>query len=206
MKKENQSTQDKILAAAEKEFLRKGYAGARTTSIAEEAGVTHAMLHYYFRTKQNLFEKIITENFGLLRNIMLDSIGDPALPLFDKLRSAIERHIEFIASHPELPRFMIGEVFSQPERVALIIQQLRKHSNQVVSSLQTQIDDYSAQGLCRRVDAAMLILDIVSLNIFAFIARPLVNPLLGGIMTDMEAFLEARKRENVETIMRKLII
>ena len=48
-----------ILEAAEREFIAKGFAGARTTSIAEAAGVTHAMLHYYFRTKEQLFERIL---------------------------------------------------------------------------------------------------------------------------------------------------
>lgn len=53
--KEN-DTEERILKAAETEFFTKGFDGARTTSIAERAGVTHAMLHYYFRSKALLFE------------------------------------------------------------------------------------------------------------------------------------------------------
>ena len=60
----SQDTETRILEAAEKEFFEKGYAGARTTSIAEAAGVTHAMLHYYFRTKDNLFERIVSQYAG----------------------------------------------------------------------------------------------------------------------------------------------
>ena len=198
------TTEEKILAAAEKEFLQKGYAAARTTAIAEAAGVTHAMLHYYFRTKDNLFDKIIESKIGTLRDIMLSSVGDPTIPLFDKLKSAIEHHLDFIAANPDLPKFMFGEVFSRPEKMPVVLEKLRYHTPLMTRSLQAQIDEYARNGLCRRVDAGMLILDIVSLNIFPFMAAPMANPLLGGMMTDREAFIEARKKENVETIMRKL--
>ena len=69
-----------ILEAAEREFIAKGFAGARTTSIAEAAGVTHAMLHYYFRTKEQLFERILDEKMRLMGESVLAAFGDPALP------------------------------------------------------------------------------------------------------------------------------
>lgn len=201
---EPQSTEERILEAAVQEFMTKGYAGARTTAIAEAAGVTHAMLHYYFRTKDKLLDRIIESKIGTLRDIMLASLGDPTIPLFDKIKSAIETHQDFIAANPELPRFMINEVLSRPDRMPKVIERLKHHTPLVVQSLQRQIDEYADRGLCRRVDAGMLMLDIVSLNIFPFSATPMVNALLGGMMEDREAFVEARKKENLETIMRKL--
>lgn len=202
---EPQSTETRILEAAVQEFMVKGYAGARTTAIAEAAGVTHAMLHYYFRTKDKLFDRIIESKISTLRDIMLASLGDPTIPLFDKIKSAIETHQDFISANPELPRFMINEVLSRPDRMPKVIDQLKHHTPVVVESLQRQIDEYADRGLCRRVDAGMLMLDIVSLNIFPFSAKPMVNALLGGMMEDPQAFVEARKKENVETIMRKLL-
>lgn len=201
---EPQSTEERILEAAVQEFMTKGYAGARTTAIAEAAGVTHAMLHYYFRTKDKLFDRIIESKIGTLRDIMLASLGDPTIPLFDKIKSAIETHQDFIAANPELPRFMINEVLSRPDRMPKVIEQLKHHTPLVVQSLQRQIDEYADRGLCRRVDAGILMLDIVSLNIFPFSAKPMVNALLGGMMENSQAFVEARKIENVETIMKKL--
>lgn len=201
---ESRSTEARILEAAVQEFMAKGYAGARTTAIAEAAGVTHAMLHYYFRTKDKLFDRIIESKIGTLRDIMLASLGDPTIPLFDKIKSAIETHQDFIAANPELPRFMINEVLSRPDRMPKVIERLKHHTPLVVESLQRQIDEYADRGLCRRVDAGMLMLDIVSLNIFPFSARLMVNALLGGMMENPQAFVEARKKENLETIMRKL--
>lgn len=201
---EPRSTEERILEAAVQEFMTKGYAGARTTAIAEAAGVTHAMLHYYFRTKDKLFDRIIESKIGTLRDIMLASLGDPTIPLFDKIKSTIENHQDFIAANPELPRFMINEVLNRPDRMPKVIERLKHHTPLVVQSLQRQIDEYADRGLCRRVDAGMLMLDIVSLNIFPFSATPMVNALLDGMMEDREAFVEARKKENLETIMRKL--
>lgn len=198
------STEEKILAAAEKEFLTKGYAGARTTVIAENAGVTHAMLHYYFRTKDNLFDKIIESKIGTLRDIMLESVGDPSIPLFEKLKMVIEHHLDFIAENPDLPKFMINEVFSNPEKLPIVLDKMRPHMPLIVESLQRQLDEYARKGLCRKTDARMLILDIVSLNIFPFMAMPMANPLMNNAMSDSRAFIERRKQENVETIMRKL--
>ena len=73
---QSQDTESRILQAAEKEFFEKGLAGARTASIAEAAGVTHAMLHYYFRTKDKLFERIVTEKMNMLEKMVLSAIGD----------------------------------------------------------------------------------------------------------------------------------
>lgn len=201
---EPQSTEERILEAAVQEFMTKGYAGARTTAIAEAAGVTHAMLHYYFRTKDKLLDRIIESKIGTLRDIMLASLGDPTIPLFDKIKSTIENHQDFIAANPELPRFMINEVLNRPDRMPKVIERLKHHTPLVVQSLQRQIDEYADRGLCRRVDAGMLMLDIVSLNIFPFSAKPMINALLGGMMENSQAFVEARKIENVETIMKKI--
>lgn len=199
-----QSTENRILEAAEKEFMRIGYAGARTIAIAEAAGVTHAMLHYYFRTKEKLFEKIIESKIVLIRDIMLESVNIPDMNLFEKLKTVIIRHLDFIGANPDLPRFLIGEVFSHPERMEIILSQLRNYAPIVTTALQHQIDEYAEKGLCRKVDAGMLILDIVSLNVFPYMAAPMINSLLNGVMEDGPAFVEIRKRENIETIMSKL--
>ncbi len=202
--KKHVATEELILRAAEAEFLQKGYAGARTTAIAEAAGVTHAMLHYYFRTKEQLFEKIMHEKMGLVRDIMLGSMGDTNKPLFNKVRDTVAEHIDFIAANPDLPRFMVNEVFYNPERLVYVRSLMQAHAPLLVANLQHEIDDLAARGECRKVDARMLLLDIVSLNIFSFMAAPLVNTLMGSATDDMAAFVEARKRENTDTILRKL--
>jgi AcrR family transcriptional regulator len=76
-----QNTEQQILKYAELEFLEKGYDGARTTSIAKAAGVTHAMLHYYFRTKELLFERIIEKKMSEITPLITSLVGNENLPL-----------------------------------------------------------------------------------------------------------------------------
>lgn len=201
-----QSTEEKILAAATKEFMQKGFDSARTTAIAKEAGVTHAMLHYYFRSKENLFEKIIDAKMSSIGELMLQSISQSNLPLFERIRTAINRHLDFVSENPELPHFFIREVYSHPERIRKIGEALQVNATVLIAELQKDIDDAAERGECRRVNAEMLLLDIVSLNIFSFLAKPVLEVVLNDLLSDNKRFIEQRKIENFETIKRKLMI
>lgn len=202
--RQQQDTEAKILQAAESEFLTKGFAGARTTSIAQAAGVTHAMFHYYFRTKDKLFERIISEKIGLMEELLLDTVANSDMSLEEKIRNVIERHLDFVAANPNLPRFLVGEVFAYPERAKVLIEKMRIFAPRMIAELQRQIDEAATNGIFRKVDAQMLIIDIASLNIFSYMASPLINVFLDNCMEDSERFLAQRKKENFDTIMRKL--
>ncbi len=197
-------TEAKILQAAEHEFMARGFAGARTTAIAEAAGVTHAMFHYYFRTKEKLFDRIISEKVNLLKEALINSLEEDNLSLEEMIHNIINRHLDFISENPDLPRFIIGEIYGNPERCALFIQKIQMYAPTMTNGLQSIINAAAAEGYCRKVDAKMLMLDIASLNIFSYMAAPIVNAALGNCMSDRTAFLELRKKENFDTIMRKL--
>ena len=201
---EKQSKEQQILAAAEQEFLTKGYDGARTTSIAQAAGVTHAMLHYYFRTKEQLFERIVDEKFETMSHSMFAIMGDPALPIFERIKGGIEAHFDFVAQNPLLPRFIINEIISRPERYKILYKRVGAIINNVYSSLQFEIDRSAERGEIERVDIKMLFLSIMSLNIFTFLAYSFMEPLMGELMADRERFLAERKAENIETILRRI--
>lgn len=197
-------TETRILNAAEREFMAKGFAGARTTSIAEAAGVTHAMFHYYFRTKEKLFDRIISEKLEMLKELIIKSFSDMDQPLGVLLYNLIWQHIDFISANPDLPGFLIRDVFNNPERLNLFAQKINNIVPDLFSVLQKKIDSMAAEGKCRRLDARLLMLDIVSLNIFPYVASPLINRVLNNCMVDSAAFLELRKQENYDTIIRKL--
>lgn len=198
------STENAILAAAEREFLTKGFAGARTTSIAEAAGVTHAMLHYYFRTKAKLFDRIIEEKISLLKEALFNPVENENASIEETIQTIIERHLDFIAANPDLPRFITSEVYSNTERSDVFLSQITKYAPIMLNNLQSKIDRAAEARHCRRVDARMLILDITSLNIFSFIAAPILNAAMSGLTADFEKFIAMRKKENFDTIMRKL--
>ena len=197
-------TESRILQAAEEEFLLKGLEGARTTAIAERAGVTHAMLHYYFRTKNMLFERIIEEKMRNAGNIMqaVFVLGD--MPLMERVKRGVEQHFDFIAANPNLPRFVIQEIYSHPERHEIMRSQVLTITKDWLCDLQRHIDESAATKATEWIDARMLLLDIVSLNLFAFIGYPFVSLMFDGLVTDKKVFFEKRKEENVELIMRRL--
>ena len=205
-KNNSQDTETRILQAAEKEFFEKGYAGARTASIAEAAGVTHAMLHYYFRTKDKLFERIVSGKINMLGDIVLSAIGDSNLPLEDRIRQGIERHFDFISANRDLPKFIVNEVLTRSEHIEFVKQNAFHIVNNLLNNFQHEIDEYAAKGLCRQVDARMLLIDIVSLNVFPFMAAPIVYGAIGDTYGSYDDFLAMRKKENVETILNKLKI
>ncbi|MDE7422014.1 MAG: TetR/AcrR family transcriptional regulator [Muribaculaceae bacterium] len=202
---ELQDTEHKILEAAEKEFLSKGFAGARTTTIAEAAGVTHAMLHYYFRTKAKLFDRVLTEKTKLLKEAIFKSTDDADVSLEETIRSIIDRHLDFIGANPELPRFMIEEIYNDQERAHIFLEQIGIYAPLMIGALQMKIDKAASEGKCRQVDARTLMLDIASLNIFSFMAAPVVNVALEDLTADPDKFLAMRKKENYDTIIRKLM-
>ena len=202
--KDKQNKEQEILIAAEQEFLTKGYDGARTTSIAQAAGVTHAMLHYYFRTKEQLFDRIVESKFATMSQSLIAILGDPTLPIVERIKGGIEAHFDFVAANPELPRFVINEIVSRPERYDVLYKRVGVVVDNVYNGLQADIDRAAERGDIERVDAKMLLISIMSLNIFTFIAYPFMEPLMGELMADRERFLEARKAENVETILKRI--
>lgn len=205
---EKPNTEQLILEVAEQEFFAKGLDGARTTVIAEKAGVTHAMLHYYFRKKEQLFERIVTKNILLLARTMIAAMGDPAMPIVERLKSGIASHFDLIAANPQLPRFFLNEVLSRPEHYHLLYDRIKEVGDTLFADLQKDADEAAQRGEIERVDVRMLFVSLISLNVFPFIAyafmEPLSNDLMDGLMADREKFLAARKAENIETIMRRI--
>ena len=201
---EKQNTEQLILEVAEQEFFAKGLDGARTTVIAEKAGVTHAMLHYYFRKKEQLFERIVTKNFSLLAETMIAAMGDPAMPIVERLKSGIASHFDLIAANPQLPRFFLNEVLSRPERYHILYERIKLVGDNLFADLQKDADEAAGRGEIERVNVRMLFVSLLSLNIFPFIAYALAVPLMGDLTADRERYLAARKAENIETIMRRI--
>ena len=197
-------TEADILKAAEQEFMLKGFDGAKTASIAQSAGVTHAMLHYYFRTKEQLFERILADKMSLMGRSVLTAFGNSQLPLLDRLKDGMSRHFDFLMENPDLPRFIVNEVFSRPERYELMRKDISRIVDKLMQGVQQELDTLAAQGKIVPIDVRMLMLDVVSLNIFPFIAYPVIEPIFGNIAVDREQFFALRKAENIEVIMRRI--
>lgn len=199
-----QDTEARILKAAEQEFMTKGLDGARTTSIARAAGVTQAMFHYYFRTKEKIFEKILSEKTSLLKQLLSNSLSDGSLTLEDRIRDIIGHHLDFIAANPEMPRFLLSNVLNDEKNRQLIEPTFSSIAPKIIATLQLEINKGADKGIYRRLDARTLIMDIISLNVMPFLAAPFFGLLTGAQPALDSEYIERRKQENFDTIMRKL--
>lgn len=201
---DRKATEDRILEAAETAFFQKGFTAARTTAIAEAAGVTHAMLHYYYRTKEKLFAKVLDNKISALASTFIIDIDDNT-SLSDCVRYAVRNHFDFVRSNPLLPRFLISEVFSNESLMDLLKEKLGTFAVSTIERLQSKIDEAVADGECEPIDATTLMLDIVSLNVFPILAAPMVCKVKNlNTPSEFDEFLDSRREENVKIILSRL--
>jgi len=193
-----------ILEVAEKLFIEKGYAGTKTMEIAEYAGINHALLHYYFRSKENLFNRIFEQKVSyLIENFSLTFDRD--LSFFEKIKSGIEAHFDFLSKNPKLPFFILREILADKNRKSFILKNILPVGNELHQKIKTAIRKEIKKGVIRPVNINDLLFNIVSLNVFAFV--------LAQIFFDMDSeqdnkklnmFLEERKKNNVKLILKSL--
>lgn len=198
------SKEELILKAAEEEFMQKGFDGAKTTAIAARAGVTHAMLHYYYRTKENLFNKVLDDKLGIMIETIFSTFRDQEVPFLDKIKMAIEVHFDFFVLNPDLPRFVVNELISKPERRKVLEERIGMLTGMLFMQLQKEADEAAESGLMCKINVLDVIIDIASLNLFVFVALPILKSSAVLAYGGEAEFLKARKRENVEVIMRRL--
>jgi AcrR family transcriptional regulator len=197
------STEAAIMAAAESEFLENGYASTKTTDIAQRAGVTHAMLHYYFRTKENLFELVFKTKMESLANSLILSF-DQDLPFDEKIRQGVEQHFDFIAANPQMPWFLMREVMHNKAHRDSLLKVMRPKAQSIMRKLGEDLEAEADAGRVCRTEPLDLMLNIIQLNVFPFLATPLITELLGGKKARLKKFMQHRKQENVRLILAQL--
>lgn len=172
------TTEEQILSAARKVFMIKGLAGARMQDIANEAGINKALLHYYFRSKDKLFEHVFLE---LTKNFIpqIISILESDLPLFEKIEHFCRLYIGSIKETPFIPLFVINEINRQPDE---FLNRMWGRKKPNLSVLRQQIEGAIRKKQIRNIDPMQLILHMVSLCIFPFLAKPMMQRL--GSLSD----------------------
>ena len=112
--------EQQILETAEKLFLEKGFAATSTTQIAKEIGCNQALIHYYFRTKENLFNSIFESKFKMLFRRIFDTTQLESLSFNDKVKYIVETHFDILAENPRMPMLIINEFSRQPEQIKIL--------------------------------------------------------------------------------------
>lgn len=200
VKSKDQTTEEKILHAAKKVFLTKGMDGARMQDIADEAGINKALLHYYFRSKDKLFEQIFSEvSSTFLPRIF--TILESDTTLFEKIELFCSEYIDQEIKTPYVPIFIISEINRQPEEfLRKVLGTKRPPLDKVVLQIKKETD----AGIIKPVNPMQLLLNIISLCIFPFLASPMVQLISGMDTKEFNILMEQRKAEVPKLIIESI--
>lgn len=192
MKKKDKNTEQVILLAARKVFIEKGLAGSRMQDIANQAGHNKALLHYYFTSKNKLFDIVFEQEIGSFFSHLAGILAEE-LPLFDKIEKIISLDIDRLTQLPGMPNFIINEMNQNPD---VILKRLKKIPvEMILGNFQKQVNAEIKKGAIRKITAQQLLINIQSLCIFPFIARPMVR---GIFQMDEKAYLAMMQKRKTE--------
>lgn len=185
MNTEELSTEDKILLAASKVFTERGFSGTRTRDIAEEAGINLALLNYYFRTKEKLFEQVMKVKIVLLFGQIIPILANEKTSLEEKLDRASEKYFEILSKNPNLPIFVLSEIQKKTSDVKSILPVDKVLKNSVIMK---QIQEKKPE-----INPFHFLINFLSMTVFPFVAKPLLTTF--DVMDDNEfqKFVEERK-------------
>lgn len=187
----DENTEYQILNAAKQVFQTKGMDGARMQEIANKAGINKAMLHYYYRSKQLLFEAVFKNAFSLLAP-QLNAILNDDSTIEEKIKNFTSNYISFIIKHPYLPNFIIQEL-NRNEDFILKIKNNTGFPN--LEKFKKQVNIEVEKGILRPISGEQLFINILSLNVFPFIGKPLIKALINTDDVTYNQLIEARKTE-----------
>jgi AcrR family transcriptional regulator len=192
-------TESRILDAANSVFMRRGTAGARMTEIAREAGVNHALVHYYFRSKQRLAEAVFRRAIAQFVPVMIGVLTSDA-PLEDKVRLVAAAQIDMLQKNRDLPGYLLAELNHYPERAEQLLESMSGTTPpalraRLFGTLGRQLEDAARDGAIRPIRPQEFVLNLVSMVVYPFAARPLVKAILGLDDATFTAMMEQRKVE-----------
>jgi AcrR family transcriptional regulator len=193
-------TETLILDAARKVFLENGFDGTTMQMIASESGINKALLHYYYRSKDRLFEAIFIEAFAhMVPNLMKIFASDAEFP--DKIRGFVETYISALMEYPQIPLFILHELHRNPGRIIELIHSTGMNPDFVINIIRQEIK----KGTIIDLDPYQLMVNMLGMCIFPFAARPMIQGFVfKNDANAYQAFLEKRKSEVAVFIIKAI--
>lgn len=195
------STKEKIVQAAQLVFIRKGMDGARMQEIADEAGINKALLHYYFHSKQQLFNEVF---YGILSKLIPDLINIFRVEetFADKIAAVVREYDSYMSKNPFLPQFVISEINRDPEQLA------RFMSDQGLnfSKIEERINSEVIAGNIRPITFPHLFANLIGMVVMPYIGRPLFQrKLFRNDSTKYDQFLQERRAVITQFIQQAIL-
>jgi len=194
------NTETLILETARSVFVEKGFDGARMQEIADKAGINKALLHYYFRSKENLFESILNESIQKIIPHILEFM-ESEVPLAGKIEGFISNYIGLLIDNPHIPSFVLHELSRNPDRMSSTILRTGIDPKVLRDKLAQQIQEENFI----EIEPAQLVVNIIALCVFPFIAKPVLQTVLfDNYPEKYQQFIESRKKEVTHFILKAL--
>ena len=186
MIEQEQTTEEKILEAASEVFTEKGFSGTRTRDIAEKAGINLALLNYYFRSKEKLFEQVMKIKVVLLFGKILPILINEKTSLEEKIDLASEKYFEILSKNPNLPLFVISEIQKKNSNITKIIPVNKIFENSVIIK---QIKEKRPE-----INPLHYLVNFLAMTIFPFVAKPVFNAFELTNEAEYHQFISERRK------------
>lgn len=198
MENQELDAQEKLLKVAAAIFYEKGFHGARMQEIADRAGLNKAMLHYYFHSKEQLFDAVFEQALQrLLPSVVRFFAGEEALRA--KASRLIDEYTTLLQEEPQVPIFILSELRMRPDKLAT----LGKNLSLETERLKAQIEAEVAQGRLQLVDPWQMVITLFSACIFPYISGPIWQGLLNLDVTEYGRLLNGRKQALLDLFWRE---
>jgi len=188
--KEDVSTEEKIKQAARRLFTEKGFDAVKTRDIAEEAGINLALLNYYFRSKEKLFDIIMVENFDQFVKQLIPILGDENLSLDEILEQVTASYIDMLKHNPDLPFFIMNEMRSDSTK----LQYVREKMADVRTAFIKRVEDTLLMKKINRAAMGHMMMNFMGLIIFPFVAQPILMKVNKFSKKEFDELMEERKK------------
>jgi len=201
----NEPMELRIREVAQELFFKQGYAATSTTQIAKEVGCTQALVHYYYRTKENLFRQIFLEQIEAALNLIARSLANEK-SFEDFLRSAISTYFDALLQNTRLPFFVLEELVNNPERRRYLRENfVRKPAYAMLyMQLEARVRTEQQAGRMAKVEPFDILMSVASLTVFTFISLPMYQDLLARTDEQVNEFILHRKNEITRLVLQGL--
>ena len=184
------STEEKIKKAAQIVFHKKGFAAARTRDMAEEAGINLALLNYYFRSKEKLFNIVMIETFRSFFKSVSMIINNPDTTFENKIEQFASGYIDLLFTEPDIPIFIISEIRNNPKE---LLQKIDLKSAVFNSVFAKQFHEAVNEGKIKDQNFLQFMMNFIGLIVFPFVAKPLLKALSDLTEDQFNQIIEERK-------------
>ena len=185
------STEEKIKEAARKVFTRKGYGATRTRDIAEESGYNLALINYYFRSKEKLFDIIMVEALQTFVSSITGIINDRETSLQEKIAVLISHYIDMLIENPDLPIFIFQSINSDPQ---VLIEKVGFREQRENIFMARQFMEFVEAGNLKGVNPMHMVLNLLSMTVFPFVASPMIRHRFGLSIEEYNTLMTERKQ------------